>query len=65
MKIYVARKKSLKTGNNYLVMEARANYGTIPLSFDGKRILEILPYGIDHRAIDEKGIEIGEIKESV
>lgn len=62
MKIVVARRTS-KTGNTYLVMEAVAPWGKIVLTFDKGNIMQCLPKDVDFRELNENGIVIGEIRE--
>lgn len=61
MKLFVCRKKKKNGEGTYLAIEARAEWGKKLISYDSNTILEIIPYGIDHRQLDEIGVEIGYI----
>lgn len=60
LKIY---RRTSKAGNEYLVLEAVADWGRVPLSFDKGNIMQILPAKVNHREITEKGVSIGYIDE--
>lgn len=61
MEIYVCRRKKKTGEGTYLAMEARAEWGRVLISYDINTILQCIPYGIDHRKLDENGVKIGEI----
>lgn len=63
MEIVVARRKKKSGEGTYLVLMARAEWGTKFLTFDEGVILQIIPSRINHRTLDEKGVVIGKIAE--
>lgn len=63
MKLYACRKNKKNGEGNYLCIETRAEWGRMILTFDVKTILQLLPYGVDHRTLTAEGIEIGALYE--
>ena len=65
MEVIVARKPKKSGEGTYLVLMARAEWGMKVLTFDEGVILSIIPSGVDHRALGEKGVVIGKIASKV
>lgn len=63
MKLYTCRKKKKEGEGSYLCIEARAEWGKTVVTFDERVILNLLPFGVDHRTLTAEGVIIGEIKE--
>lgn len=61
MKLYVCRRMKKDGSGKYLLLEARADWGTVRITYDVATILELLPYGVDHKNLDEVGECIGEL----
>lgn len=65
MEIVVARKTRKSGDGTYLVLLASAAWGSKVLTYDEGVILSIIPAGVDHRTLTEKGVVIGKIASKV
>lgn len=61
MKLYICRKPKKNGEGTYLALEARAEWGTILLSFDVAKIMQLMPHGVDHRTLTAEGVQVGEL----
>lgn len=63
MELIVFRRKSKNGEGTYLVLEAVADWGRVPITYESGNIIQLLPFGINHREITEKGVAIGRIND--
>lgn len=61
MDLIIYRRTTKDGQRKYLVLVAEAEWGSVPITYDTKVIMQILPSGVNHREITEKGVPIGVI----